>query len=276
MSEPQSRRRVDFPSLCLILLLTGLEHGHAEPKAAPPGGDAIRKAQGLIRQLSQEKQTLEAEKAAWAAEKSALEGKLKALESQARLLPALQDQVERYKAGLDAVRGNLENQLAQQRQREQALLQKHNDVVLQARDIREDNTVLVQAVREREQWISQCGDLNRKLREVGRDIVEHNGDKSLFQQLAELEPVTGIGQVQQEAQAETYHYRLQQLKVTPFEAGVAVPADAKPAAANAAPASAEPAPDSAPENGSANSAGLPDKGQTPRPDDDATRKGTGQ
>ncbi|WGS86256.1 hypothetical protein [Methylomonas sp. UP202] len=268
-------RWIGLSGLTVLVLLAGLETGRAEPKPAPIGDSAIKKAQGIIRQLSQEKSALEAEKAAWLADKATLEGKLKLLENQARLLPALQDQVERYKAGLDSVRGSLENQLVQQRQREQALLQKHNDMVLQARAIREDNTVLVQAVQERERWISQCGELNRQLREVGRDIVQHSSDKSLFEQLAELEPITGIAQVQNEAQAETYRYRLRQLKVTPFEAAVPVQLEGKPAAA---PMPAEPASTGAPEAGAAepvDNAESPDAGQAARAADDTASHGRG-
>ncbi|WP_157197802.1 MULTISPECIES: hypothetical protein [Methylomonas] len=269
-------RWIGLSGIAVLWLLAGLETGRAEPKPAPVGDSAIKKAQGIIRQLSQEKSALEAEKAVWLADKATLEGKLKLLENQARLLPALQDQVERYKAGLDSVRGSLENQLVQQRQREQALLQKHNDMVLQARAIREDNTVLVQAVQERERWISQCGELNRQLREVGRDIVQHSGDKSLLEQLAELEPITGIAQVQNEAQAETYRYHLRQLKVTPFEAVVPVQSDGAPAAAAAMPA--EPASTGAPDAGAAepvDNAESPDAGQAARSADDTASHGRG-
>lgn len=233
MAKQPHWRWIYLPPLCLLLLLAGIETSGAEPKAAAPGGDAIRKAQGLIRQLSQEKQALEAEKTAWQAEKAALESQLKALEQQARQVPALQAQVERYQAGLEAVRGNLEGQLAQQRQREQALVQKHNEVVAKARDIRDDNRLLVQAVQEREQWIAQCASLNRQLRELNQRVVDSYEQKGLWQQLAELEPITGIAKVDSQNRAEEYRYQLQQLKATPFEAGAALPAgqaEAEPAA----------------------------------------------
>ncbi|CAD6873452.1 hypothetical protein [Methylomonas fluvii] len=190
----------------------------AEPKLAVPGGEAIKKAQGMIRQLSQEKYALEAEKAAWLNEKATLEAKLKSLEATVGRLQALPAELERYKAGLEAVRGNLEAQLSQQRQREQALVQKHNEVVIKARDIRDDNNLLVQAVKEREQWIAQCTDLAQQLRKVNLDILNQYKEKGLLQQLAELDPLTGIGQVRTEAVAEEYRYKLQQLKITPFAA----------------------------------------------------------
>ncbi|ANE55441.1 hypothetical protein [Methylomonas sp. DH-1] len=224
MAKQQPWRWIYVPPLCLLLLLAGIETSDAEPKAAAPGGDAIKKAQGLIRQLSQEKQALEAEKAAWLNEKAGLEAKLKSLEAAVAQLAPLQGEVARYKNGLEAVKTSLESQLSQQRQREQALVQKHNDVVAKARAIRDDNQLLVQAVQEREQWIGQCGQLNQQLRELNQRVVDGYEQKGLWQQLAELEPLTGIAKVDTQNRAEEYRYQLKQLKVTPFEAGAALPA----------------------------------------------------
>ncbi|CAD6878237.1 hypothetical protein [Methylomonas albis] len=213
----QSAKALLPVSAILLGVLAG-PAAFAEPKVAAPGGEAIKKAQGMIRQLSQEKYALEAEKVAWLNEKATLEAKLKSLETTVGRLQTLPAELERYKAGLEAVRGNLEAQLSQQRQREQALVQKHNEVVIKARDIRDDNNLLVQAVKEREQWIAQCTDLAQQLRKVNLDILNQYKDKGLLQQLAELDPLTGIGQVRTETVAEEYRYKLQQLKITPFEA----------------------------------------------------------
>jgi hypothetical protein len=219
-ARPRNRLRHWLAGLLVSGLLASAGPAQAEPKAAAPGGEAIKKAQGLIRQLSQEKAALEAEKTAWAGEKATLEAKVKSLDAAVAQLQPLQAEVARYKAGLETVRSNLEAQLGQQRQREQALLQKHNDVVAKARDIRDDNSLLVQAVQEREQWIAQCTDVNQQLRTANQEILQQYQNKGLLQQLAELDPLTGIGQVQTEAVAEAYRYKLQQLKITPFEPGV--------------------------------------------------------
>ncbi|MEI8571943.1 hypothetical protein U737_21350 [Methylomonas sp. LW13] len=218
MIKQKTPTLIYLPCLILVMMLAGIESGRTEPKPVTPGGEAIKKAQGMIRQLSQEKYALEAEKTAWLAEKAALDTKLKNLEAAVSRLQALQAEVERYKSGLETVRSNLEAQLGQQRQREQALLQKHNEVVGKARDIREDNRLLVQAVKEREQWIEQCTGVNQQLRTINLEVLKQYKDKSLLQQLAELDPLTGIGQVQTETVAEEYRYKLQQLKITPFEA----------------------------------------------------------
>jgi chromosome segregation ATPase len=217
--------RTKLPAYChglltLACLLAGMAGSQAEPKSND-GGAVIRKAQGIIRELSQQKMALEAEKAVWLSEKSALDAKLKSLEAAVNRLSPLQSEVERYKAGLESVRDNLEIQLAQQRQREQALLQKYNETVSKARNIRDDNTLLVQAVREREQWIEQCSGLNKQLRAVNLEVLDQYREKGLLQQLAELEPLTGIAKVQSESVAEDYRYKLQQLKITPFETNLA-------------------------------------------------------
>lgn len=218
-SRTQLKVVIRYGLLLLMCITIGISTCQAEPKTSD-GNAAIRKAQGIIRQLSQEKTTLEAEKAAWLNEKYTLDVKLKSLEEAVGRLQPLQAEVERYKSGLETVRGNLEGQLNQQRQREQALIQKHNEVVSKARAIHEDNTLLVQAVQEREQWIVQCGTLNKQLQAANLEILNQYKEKGLLEQLAELEPLTGIGQVQTESVAEDYRYKLMQLKITPFEASV--------------------------------------------------------
>lgn len=212
----------------LVLALAAASEALSEPKAPVPGLEVVRKAQGVIRQLSQERAALEAEKAAWLADKAKLDAKLKGLEATVDRLKGVEGELERYKNGLASVKNSLEARLSQQSQREQVLLQKYNQVVTQARAIRDDNSLLLRAVQEREQWITRCGDVNRRLREVNQEILEHYQQKGLWQQLAELEPLTGIGGVQTENIAEEYRYRLKQLQVTPFEAAVAEPASPAP------------------------------------------------
>jgi len=59
-------------------------------------------------------------------------------------------------------------------------------------------------------------------------VVDGYEQKGLWQQLAELEPITGIAKVDSQNRAEEYRYQLQQLKVTPFEATVSRGGDSQP------------------------------------------------
>ena len=203
-----------------LLLLAGLIFSIETARAAPKTNDgsvAIKKAQGIIRQLTQEKAALEEEKAVLLTEKTTQDAKLSSLGSTVKKLQPLQAEVERYKSSLELVRNNLEAQLSQERQRQQALLQKHNEVVAKAKTIYADNHTLVQAVQEREQWIEQCSSRNKELHTTYLDLLNKYKEKGIWQQLAELEPLTGIGNVDTETLVEDYKYKLQQLKITPFQ-----------------------------------------------------------
>jgi len=225
----QSAKALNMKLLLLLGLLWGSVVIAAEPKAAGDGGVAIKKAQGLIRQLSQEKTALEAEKTAWLNEKAVLEGKLKSLEDTVKKLQPLQAEVDHYKSDLETTKTHLDAQLDQERQQKQVMLKKHNDVVVKANAISADNQLLVQAVKEREQWIEQCTKTNKELQSVNQDVINKYQQKGLFQQVIELEPITGIGQIETESAVEDYKYKLQQLKITPFKGKeqVAEPAPAE-------------------------------------------------
>ena len=224
-------------SLALMLGFGGwCQAVYAEPKTADASA-AVKKAQGMIRQLSQEKSALEAEKATLVTDKAALEAKLSGLEATVKKLQPLESEVEKYKTGLETVKTSLESQLSQQRQREQALQEKHRDVVGKANTIYADNQLLVLAIKEREQWIGQCTKRNKDLQTAYNDVLTQYKEKGFWQQVAELEPLTGIGQVTTQSVAEDYKYKLQQLKMTPFEANAAPSAEVDKALQNAQTAS---------------------------------------
>ena len=205
--------------LLLCGLLSSFTAAAVEPKAGGgDGGAAIKKAQGLIRQLSQEKTALEAEKAAWLQEKSALSAKLQALETELQRYRPLPAELERYQSALLELKSAYQQQIGQESKLRQALQDKHNQVVVKANALLADNQLLVRAVQEREQWIGQCAARNQQLQALNREVVAQYREKGLLQQLSELDALTGIGDVASETVAEDYRYRLQQLRITPFKA----------------------------------------------------------
>lgn len=222
MNRTTNRPVLSHPWM-LSALSTGLAlalvfEAAAAPKQAGGGNEAVQKAQGVIRQLTQEKNALQAEKSAWLQEKSDLENRIQGLETLVARLQPLAGEVERYKSGLAELRNHLEAQLGQERQRYQGLAQRHDDVVTKAKAIQSDNQLLVNAVQERERWIAQCSERNLSLLQANREVLERYRDKGFWQELAEVEPFTGIGSVATENTVEDYQYRLQQLQITPFTA----------------------------------------------------------
>ena len=201
-----------------IVLILSLMFGqgcvYAEaPKADSGAQQALRKAQGMLRQMSQDKAALETEKAALAEQ-------VKKLETQVKQLEPLQGEVVRQKAAAESMRSanvHLESQISSGRDREEQLHAKLRDIVAQAKQIQGDNQLLVAAVKEREQWIGQCSEKNQGLLKANQELLGRYKEKGFWDQVAELEPLTGIGKVQAETAAQDYRFKLEDLKVTAFK-----------------------------------------------------------
>lgn len=233
-----------------LLLCAGLWAGVAvaEPKSQDAGlQNVLRKAQGVVRQLTEEKAALEAEKAAWVTEKEALEKtrtgleeRIKQLEAKLKPLEPLPAELQRCKTGVQALqkaKADLEARLAQARTHEEQAFQKQQAIVAKARDIQGDNALLLAAVKEREQWITTCGQRNQELVKVLREAVTKYREKGFWEAVGDAEPFTGIGRHQTENMAAEFRYKIEHLKATPFQPEVNAPAgaplDKNPAAAGA-------------------------------------------
>jgi len=213
--------RFDQPALQRLAVVLGLLLWHlnamAEPRNPETGlKEVLRKAQGVMRQLNEDKTRLETEKAALQTEKTALEQQVRQLTATLGKLETLPDALARCQA--DA--GILHGALGQSRSQEAALKRQQQALTEHTRQVESDNQWLVAAVREREQWIERCGENNRHLVQGSEALAEKYRQQSLWKRLAELEPLTGIGAIQTENAAEAYRYQMHQLKVTPFTGAV--------------------------------------------------------
>jgi len=205
-----------------LLLLGGL--WAAPSQAEAPRQDAaiqqvLRKAQGALRQLSEEKAKLEEENAALQKEKAELADKAGKLEAQLKLLEPLPAEVERLKAAvqaLQAANAGLQSQLGSERDKEAKLRAKLKEIITQAKKIQGDNQLLVEAVKEREQWIAQCGQKNGGLAELQGELIQRYESKGFLEVLKDAEPLTGIGHVQTENTVQDFQFKLQDLQATPF------------------------------------------------------------
>lgn len=174
---------------------------------------ALKKAQGMLRQVSEEKQAL-------VTEKTQLQTKVDALEAQLKQMQALQGEVERQRNSAEALRSanqGLSGQLQQSRLQERSLggqLQESSKLV---DDLKSDNAHLLAASQEREQREQDCLAKNRQLLAAGQAMLERIDNKSLWEKLLEAEPVTGIANVERELQAQDYRFKLEDLKAAKGE-----------------------------------------------------------
>lgn len=183
----------------------------------PKGDDGVvqtlRKAQGMLRQLSQDKIELEAKNAALEKQLADQTAALKVLEAKAAKLEPLQGELKQ----ITAARQSLEQQLGGQTSRLHALSDQQKKTLAELQRYRRDNQLLVDAVKERTRWIESCTAKNRDLVRANEEILEKFGNTGLLDKLVESEPFTGIAAVDKENAVQEFRYKIEDLEVTPWK-----------------------------------------------------------
>lgn len=216
----------------------------AEP--AKGGADAglaqtLRKAQGMVRQLSQEKADLEAKV-------QAMETQVKDLEAKAAKVAPLETQLkdtqasvenltksvktldhdkkllERDKAHLTAEGEKLREGIATQKEyieeqnaKLKAAAEQYETTSGELEQNRQDNQLLVNAVKERTRWIQECTGKNQSLVKANRELLQKFADEGVWDRVKVAEPFTGIGKVKRENAVQDFEFKLEDLQVTPWQ-----------------------------------------------------------
>lgn len=212
-----SYRQITMKRLCCLLIL-GLACStlHAEP--AKGGGDAaiqqtLRKAQGMLRQLAQEKADLEAKA-------TGLQEQVKTLESRVKELEPLPAELQRLKAGLEQSQGQnqaLQTRLGEEGEKLRGLGERQRKTLGEMGKVKSDNALLVGAVQERTRWIEECSVKNRSLYETNREMLDQLGQRGFWDSFRKSEPLIGIGAIARETAAQEFQFKLEDLQVTPWK-----------------------------------------------------------
>lgn len=199
--------------MCLCSLLWMAPVSAEKPKGDDGVVQTLRKAQGMLRQLSQDKIELEARNALLEKQLAEQSATIKALEGKAAKLEPLEGELKK----ISTARQALEQQLGGQNSRLHALAEQQKKVLAELQRYRKDNQLLVEAVKERTRWIEDCTVKNRSLVRANEEILEKLGDSSLLDKLVESEPFTGIAAVEKENAVQDFHYKIEDLQVTPWK-----------------------------------------------------------
>ncbi|HED14069.1 MAG TPA: hypothetical protein ENI62_10535 [Gammaproteobacteria bacterium] len=185
-----------------VLMLVGLAPVRAETRRAD-GDDVLRKAQYMIRQLSQEKSELQKQIAEQQAKSAELGKQLQASDAS----------LKKSEKSNERLVGRVQSD----RDKFVTLLGRYRETVKTLRRSNTDNQYLVKAVQEREQWITQCRDHNQGLFTANSELlVRYRKAATRFS-----EPVTGLSTVKVENEAQEYRFKLEDLQVTKFKPIVA-------------------------------------------------------
>jgi chromosome segregation ATPase len=191
--------------MTVVLVLIAMDPLHAEVRREG-GDDAVRKAQYMLRQLSQENQGLKARNAELQARLDELGKKH---EDAGNKLQASNSRNNRLEARISSDAGKFKE-----------LMRRYSETVQTLRMANQDNHYLVKAVEERESWIDQCRSSNEELFKVNSDLLHRYGEVAG----RKSDPVTGIGRVRVENEVQEYRFRLEDLQTMEFKPGVDVDA----------------------------------------------------
>lgn len=178
---------------------------------------ALKKAQGMLRQLNDEKQALITEKASLVEEKIQLQAQIGQLDARIKQLQNANDTQKMQASQLQSSNTELMANLTDSKTREQQLKQAQQQLVNQAKNIQSDNTQLVRIVKEREILGKQCIKKNSALIESVNTLLNAYRSKNVLSLLEEAEPFTGIANIETQNLDQTYQFKLEDLKVTPID-----------------------------------------------------------
>lgn len=149
------------------------------------GEDALRKAQYMIRQLSQEK--------------SELQKQVVELEAKVDGLNKAQEDKDAHLAKSQSNNARLVERVQSDMEKFKTLLERYRETVKTLHQSNADNQYLVKAVQEREQWMADCRNRNQGLFAANSDLLaRYNKAATRFS-----EPLTGISSVSVETKPRT-------------------------------------------------------------------------
>jgi len=185
--------------------------GTAQAQATRAGGgdQALKRAQYMLRMLNEEKSALEAEVARLGDEQDALEQEVEKLEARNR------DLEERLRQA-GALGDRLMARIRADAEKYRDLRDRYQESVRTVKQANADNRFLVDAVREREDWIATCKDRNEGLFAANHDLMERYAAAGF----ETTEGILGLARVALENEVQEYRFRIEDLRVTEYRPSV--------------------------------------------------------
>ena len=214
--------------LCQCFALFGLLLFAAESFAEPKAQDAavqqvLRKAQGVVRQLTEDNKAmgqqlegLKSENDQLKSDKQRLEAEIQKLQGSVKDLQGLSSEVQQLKGTVQTLQGVKETLRTER---------------TQSKQVQSKNHWLLAAVEERERLLESCRNQNREVIRLAHDAVDQVRSKDFLDELADIEPLTGLGRIERENQAAEYQYKIdrQQFDAKPESAAASFSPRALPA-----------------------------------------------
>lgn len=200
--------------LAVVACLLFLSDASAEVAARDNGNDAaLAKAQYLLRQISMEKEALQAENLRINAEVEKRDKKIQALnkkmDSTKKSLSSSRNTLGKYQEVVTAQR----TRMVEMRDKFQKLVDKYKELVVALRLVEQERADMQKANQSGLRTLENCADNNQQLYQVNVELLNQYKNKGVWDAMLQKEPVTQLKQVEIENIIEDMQYRIQKLKV---------------------------------------------------------------
>jgi len=196
---------------CIGMLGLSAGRVNAEVRRDAAGAaNPMRKMQYMLRELSEEKTSLEADNAKISAN----------LKTETKNRKKLQVKLDKLNKKLAEARNfnlKLVSRIKQDNVRMKKMIAMYKETVVRLRKENQDNQLLVNAVTERNQWMDQCKSKNSEMYTLNIELMKRYRNKDFTEDALEKEPITGLVAVQLENQEQKYRFRLQDLQTIKFK-----------------------------------------------------------
>lgn len=204
--------------LATTLLLASLLGAATSASAqAARGGGSSSNAQVIqqLQQLGSERTQLQAENARLKRELEDLKKERDSLQAGQQSLTARERAAAAAATRGTQQREGLESELAQQKERMQQLVAKFRETGQTLREVETDRSAKAQSLAAREQELKACGDHNRALYDLNREVLERFEHQGVWSSLAAKEPFTRLKRTQLENLADAYRDRAEEQRIEP-------------------------------------------------------------
>ncbi|MDT8383290.1 MAG: hypothetical protein RRB22_02645 [Gammaproteobacteria bacterium] len=206
---------VGIPVLLPVLIcLLFWSNASAEVAARDNGNDAaLSRAQYLLREISMEKEALQAENVRLQDEMLKRDKKIESLNKKIELtkssLSSSRDTLGKYQEAVTAQRARM----GEMQSKFQKLVDKYKELVVALRLVESERADVLKVNQAGRRALENCADNNQQLYQVNMELLDQYKHKGVWDALLQKEPVTQLKQVEIENLLEEMQYRIEKLRV---------------------------------------------------------------
>ena len=195
------------------LLWTGIASAEVSARGDRNDG-ALAKAQYLLRQISMEKEALQAENSHIKEDLKKRDIKIKVLnkkiENTKKSLSSTRNKVGKYQDAVSAQR----TRMVEMRDKFQKLVDKYKELVVALRLVENERAEIQKEKLSGLRVLENCADNNQQLYQVNVELLKQYENKGVLDAILQKEPVTQLKQVEIENIVDDMKYRIDKLKVS--------------------------------------------------------------